>query len=298
MRASPLVTIGMPAFNSAATIRSSLESLLAQTFSDFELIVSDNASTDSTRDIVEELARLDPRIRYVRQAENIGANGNYSYVAQVARGAYFKWAASSDLCAPDFIEKCLAALENNGDAVLAAPRTSMFSGDISAAVLFEQDIEILDASPAARIGRLHTTLTYNNALNGLIRMEALRKTRLIEPYYQADVVLIGHLAMLGKIVRVNEYLYYRRMEVATATSLQDRTAWRRHHYPNLSARILFQAWKRYLGWMRACFASPMPFLEKIRVIIFVARLCYREKRLLWTDVCAAFSYFSRAGGRE
>ncbi len=117
MSSIPKISIGIPAYNSAATIGVCIASLLGQSFGDFELIVSDNASTDSTRDIVERLAQQDRRIRYVLQPENIGANQNYSYVARVARGEYFKWASSSDWCAPGFLEKCLTSLDQNRDAV-------------------------------------------------------------------------------------------------------------------------------------------------------------------------------------
>ena len=112
----------MPVFNGAATIAGAIEALLAQTFGDFELIVSDNASTDGTRDVVEGLVVQDARIRYQRQATNIGANNNYSHLAVVARGEFLKWASASDWCAPTFLERCLELLMRNADAVLAAAR--------------------------------------------------------------------------------------------------------------------------------------------------------------------------------
>jgi len=280
----------MPAYNSAATIGACIDSLLAQTFGDFELIISDNASTDSTRDIVESFLRQDHRIRYSRQPENIGANRNYSYVAQAARGAYFKWMSSSDWCAPSFLEKCLIALEQHNDAVLAAPRTRLFANDLSTATDYSYDIEIVDSTPAARLQRLTANMRLNNAVNGLIRMESLRRTRLIDPFYSADVVLMGHLAMLGKIILVDEYLYYRRMEIATLTAPRDSQAWRKHHYPQMSARVLFQSWKRNVGWFRACLGTPMPIAERARVVNFLARMCYWDRGLLMNDVLGAFQY--------
>ncbi len=300
MSSTPRISIGIPAYNSATTISASIESLLGQTFGDFELIVSDNASTDSTRAVVERLAQQDRRIRYVRQPENIGANRNYSYVAQVARGEYFKWASSSDLCAPDFLEKCLKSLEQNADAdaVLAAPRTRLFAGNPADATNYAHDIEILDSTPVARLKKLTSSLQLNNALNGLIRMSALNRTRLIDPYYRADEVLIGQLAMLGKIILVDEYLYYRRMEIATATALQDPVAWRKHHYPKLSARVLFQTWKRYTGWLRACMRTPMSFSERAQVLNYLLHMCYWERRSFLNDLHGAFRYALNRGNRE
>jgi glycosyltransferase involved in cell wall biosynthesis len=290
MSVIPKISIGMPAYNSGATIRASIESLLGQSFGDFELIVSDNASTDATRDIVESLAQQDCRIRYVCHPENIGANLNYSSVARAARGEYFKWASSSDWCARTFLARCLISLEQNDDAVLAAPRTRLFAGDLTTATDYMHDIEILDSSALARVVELTSNLRLNNAVNGVIRMEALRHTRLIDLFYGADVVLMGHLAMLGKIIRVDEFLYYRRMEVATATALQDPVAWRKHHYPELSARVLFQSWKQWFGWMRACMATPMSVTERTQVLNYLAQMCYWDRRSLMNDVQGAFQY--------
>jgi hypothetical protein len=176
------------------------------------------------------------------------------------------------------------------DAVVAAPRTRLFAGNLAAATDYAFDIEVLDETPSARLRRLTSDLQLNNAMNGLIRMSALRRTRLIDRYFQADEVLIGHLALLGKIVRVDEYLFYRRMEVATATALQDRAAWRRHHYPTLSARVLFQVWKRYGGWLRAVVSTPMPSAERLRVLTYFARMCNWDRRAFVDDVGGAVVY--------
>lgn len=293
MSSVPKISIGMPAYNSAATICSTIESLLGQSFGDFELIVSDNASTDSTRDIVERLAQQDSRIRYVRQTENIGANRNYTHVARIARGEYYKWTSSSDWYSPSFLEKCLIPLEQRDDAVLAAPRTRLFNGDIATASDYEHDIEVLDSSPAARLRRLTSELRLNNAVNGLIRTGSLRRTRLIAPFYHADVVLMGHLAMLGKILRVDEFLFYRRMEVPAAPASRDPVAWRKHHYPRVTSEMLFQSWKLYFGWMWACVATPMSLAERAQVLNHLARMCYWDKRLLIDDIRGAFAYATR-----
>lgn len=293
MNRVPILTIGLPAYNAAATIGPSIESLLAQTFGEFELLVSDNASTDGTREVVEAYVRADPRVRYLRQSENIGANGNYSHLVRVARGEFFKWAASSDLCAPTFVEKCVTALATRPDAVLAVPRTCTFVGDPSTAKRYDHDIEIIDATPSARLRALNSSLRLNNVLNGVVRLDALRRTRLIEPYYGADIVLVGHLALLGKILLVDEPLFFRRMEVSAATALQDPVACRRHHYPRLSARVLFQDWKRQYGWLRAGAATPMSFAEKMRVLSYLTQMCVWERRKLWDNVQQAFDYLFR-----
>ncbi|OGW48861.1 MAG: hypothetical protein A2V62_02665 [Nitrospirae bacterium RBG_19FT_COMBO_58_9] len=111
-------------------------------------------------------------------------------------------------------------------------------------------------------------------------------------------MLIGQLAMLGKIVLVDEYLYYRRMEAATATALQDPVAWRKHHYPKLSARVLFQTWKRYTGWLRACLRTPMSIVERAQVLNYLLRMCYWERRSFLNDLLGALRYAMTGGKRE
>jgi len=107
------VSIGMPVYNGAVYIREALDSLLVQSFENFELIISDNASTDDTQSICEEYVRSDPRIRYVRQKKNLGAAKNFHYVLDLAKSDYFMWAAADDYWMPTFIEECLILLRDN-----------------------------------------------------------------------------------------------------------------------------------------------------------------------------------------
>jgi glycosyltransferase involved in cell wall biosynthesis len=93
----PLISIGMPVYNGEMFVRQAVESLLMQTLGDFELIISDNASTDSTQEICAEFAARDPRIWYIRQETNSGGLANFSFVLQQARGKYFMWAAADDV---------------------------------------------------------------------------------------------------------------------------------------------------------------------------------------------------------
>lgn len=109
----PLVSIGMPVFNGEKYIIKALDSLLNQTFSNFKLIISDNASTDNTQIICEEYALKDNRIRYVRQPENRGALFNFKFVLNNSMGKYFMWAAHDDWRTPEFLEANVSALESN-----------------------------------------------------------------------------------------------------------------------------------------------------------------------------------------
>lgn len=292
MSRPPLISIGMPAYNAEAYIGSAIESLLAQTCGDFELIVSDNASTDGTRDVVEPYCTRDRRIRYERQPINIGANLNYSRVAQLATGELFKWSSSSDWCAPSFLERCVLALSNDSDAVLAVPRTRMFEGTHETSQPYSGDIEVLGATPYERFRTVMTTMALNNAINGLIRSSALRRTSLVRPYRGSDVVLMGHLAFLGKFLLLPEALYFRRMEVGTSTVLQDPAEVWRHHYPRPSGAMLLQGAKCQLGRLLAVLSAPMPATERMRSLVLVARMCNWDRDALAEDLRELWNFIS------
>lgn len=114
----PQVSIGMPVYNGAKFIREALDSLLVQTFTDFELIISDNTSTDETEAICREYAAKDERIRYVRQAKNLGPVANFKFVLDEAVGDYFMWAAHDDRRHFTALERMMEVFSENADVGL------------------------------------------------------------------------------------------------------------------------------------------------------------------------------------
>lgn len=112
--APPAVSIGMPVYNGEKYIREALDSLLGQSHADFELIISDNASTDETESICQQYAAQDSRIRYVRQPVNLGALANFAFVLDKARGGRFMWAAADDKWDPNWISEMLNAMKKSG----------------------------------------------------------------------------------------------------------------------------------------------------------------------------------------
>ena len=119
MNGIPRLSIGLPVYNGEDYVCESLDSLLGQSYEDFELIISDNASTDSTGDICRRYAKEDSRIRYIHQRQNIGLTRNHNFVFQESRGELFKWAAADDLYGRDLLRCCVEALDAHPDVVLA-----------------------------------------------------------------------------------------------------------------------------------------------------------------------------------
>jgi glycosyltransferase involved in cell wall biosynthesis len=174
---SPRVSIGVPVYNGQKYIDATLDSLIAQTCSDLEIIVTDNCSTDATPQIVQSYAGRDPRVIYLRNVANLGPARNYNSSLAVARGEYFKWCSADDVCAPDFVEKCVAVLDADPAVVLAYPRTSIIdsAGTIVGQYQYELDFDDPDAwLRYSRIINVNHHAHGAHELYGVMRLDALR----------------------------------------------------------------------------------------------------------------------------
>jgi glycosyltransferase involved in cell wall biosynthesis len=219
---APKVSIGMPVFNGARTLRESIASVADQTYTDFELIISDNASTDETADICREIARRDARILYQRHATNVGAAANFNHVFRQSRGEYFKWMAADDLIHPRFLERTVKVLdEAPPSVVLAFPLRRHISHDGNPVegepwlVNFRQrpTERLHDLDYAELVGVCGSRCPM--FVFGLQRANAMRKTRLIGDYIAADVVYVAELRLTGRFWLVPEVLYAQRLHPET-----------------------------------------------------------------------------------
>jgi glycosyltransferase involved in cell wall biosynthesis len=204
-----------------------LDSILQQDYGDFELIISDNASTDRTEEICQELAAKDKRIRYSRNQTNIGSSGNYARVFELAQGEYFKWAAHDDMCRPQFLSRCIETFSEAPDAVvLVAPMVALIDSEglPSTVVLPFERLHTRALSPRRRFRHVLSNVQWAPAAYGLFRRAALKKTRLIGPYLGSDCVLLAEIALLGEIWEIPEVLTHRRFHPEIST-----TANRRNH---------------------------------------------------------------------
>lgn len=207
--ADPRLTIGLPVYNGERYLEQALDALLAQTFQDFELIISDNASTDCTPEICERYQERDARVRYVRQPVGIGAAPNHNVLVPMARGTYFKWASHDDLYAPTLLERCIQILDAEPEPVLAHAFDAII--DAQGAVVHREPyaLDTANPRPSARLRSL-LRVPGGNDFYGVIRTEVLRRVRPNGSYYNADRTFVASLGLQGPFRQVPEVLYFRR----------------------------------------------------------------------------------------
>jgi glycosyltransferase involved in cell wall biosynthesis len=221
---TPRLSVGLPVYNGEVYLAEALEDLLGQTYTDLELIISDNASTDETEGICRKYAAMDPRIRYIRQQRNIGLAANHQFVLTVARGALFKWASHDDLYDPRLLEGCVAALDANPDAVLAHSWTAIVDPGSALARPVTYSLNSAATDPVERFRSLLLDDGGDDDY-GVIRIEALRRIRPFGSHFHADRTMMAELAVHGRFVHVPDWLYFRRDHPSRASRVQDIRAW-------------------------------------------------------------------------
>ncbi len=237
----PLVSIGMPVYNGALYIRDALDSLVNQTFKNFELLISDNASTDETRVICQEYAARDDRIHYVSQPNNLGPSANFQYVLTEARGKYFMWAAHDDRWAFRFLEQTVAILEEDGGCGLAFSHYIERNLESGAEKLHQ--VQASNSKSGIRNYATRALDMCPSLIYGVYRIETVRNTT-FGKFDFADVHFIAELALGTRIRVVNDYLYIagtkgsRKPYSMTQTRI-NRTDFLRSQYTLLSKHFYF-----------------------------------------------------------
>jgi glycosyltransferase involved in cell wall biosynthesis len=209
MNATPRLSIGLAVYNGENFLSQSIEALLGQTYEDFELIISDNASTDGTADICQRYAKQDSRVRYFRQRENIGSAPNHNFTIHQAKGELFKTASHDDLYGRDLLRLCVAALDEHPAVVLAHSWSAQI--DETNAVTEVVDYPVNTAALHAP-ERLRSMLFdgWGDDEGGVLRTDVLRRTALHGSYHFADRTFTVELALHGPFYMVPEYHYFRR----------------------------------------------------------------------------------------
>jgi glycosyltransferase involved in cell wall biosynthesis len=196
-------------YNGEEYLAESLDALLGQTYEDFELVISDNASTDGTEDICRRYAAKDSRIRYIRLPRNIGAAPNHNFVFAECRSELFKWASHDDLYGRELLQRCVDALDERPEVVLAHVDQAVIDEKGEVKVPYEYTIATDSPHPPVRFRSLLFE-PGGDDWYGVIRTEVLRRVKPLDSFHHADRTFVAELALHGPFHQVPELLYFRR----------------------------------------------------------------------------------------
>jgi glycosyltransferase involved in cell wall biosynthesis len=292
----PKVSIGMPVYNAESYLREAVESLLAQTFTDYEIIISDNASTDQTEAICRAYAKADSRISYVRQSENLGATGNFNHVFGLARGPYFKWASYDDVCEPDFLAKCVEVLESRPEIVWVHSASSKINehGDVIDSTAPEAEgightseaglpRRFFDSpSPHQRFQGVLLGTNWCVDSYGLIRADALRATQLLPACYGSEKVLMGALSLAGCYHEIPETLFYQRVHAAASSRIENAADQLTFMDTKATSRFASTRVRLLLGHLDSISDSSLPAWQKFRCLLIIGKYLLQTNK--WSSV--------------
>lgn len=270
---TPKVSLGLPVYNEERYLRETLDSILNQDFGDFELIVSDNASTDATEEICWQYAQKDARIRYVRQDHNMGQILNLNEVFLRARGTYFKWCGGHDILHSAFLSRCLTEIDPRPSVICCYPIVEAIETDGTHVPDSEWTrIDTRTMNLNSRVNTILWGMSGCNPIFGLLRTDALRRTRLFRYVVCPDNLIIFELSLVGHIAFIPEKLLFARRprEPETYSALTRR--YRRTWYPegrSLYFRAWLSNWRLLFEHIRSILFWPVPFRKKFVLLISV-----------------------------
>lgn len=281
----PLVSIGLPVYNGEDYLEQAIDSILRQTYPDWELLISDNHSNDTTEEICRQAQARDPRVRYIRQSENLGAAANYDLVVDQTNGPYFKWMAHDDVCQPRFIEVCVDVLEREPSVVLAYPSILDINekGDLMGPC--DADLGFDHADPSVRFRRTMSTPHRCVPIFGVMRREMLVQTAGHGNFPSSDRNLLGEIALYGRLIEVPEPLLLHR-EHDDRFSVRFRTTETQQAWldPKRSDVRNLPTWRRLISYLRAIRRSRVSTSTKLRCFQWMTRWAVAKRRDLINEV--------------
>jgi glycosyltransferase involved in cell wall biosynthesis len=272
---APRLTIGLPTYNGERYLEAAVRALLEQTFGDFELVISDNASTDGTAAVCRALASEDERIRYLRQPTNIGSAANHNVLIDEARGELFKWASDDDLYDHRLLQRCVDLLDADPDVVLAHSGDCYIGPDDQ--VIGASTYRLVTGDPSPR--RRFRSVLYERGGNdfyGVMRTDVLRRTHRHGSYHNADRTFVAEMALHGRFAHDPEVLYFRRdhadrSERSTGRVTDDR--------PSTSGSARLREMRRYVAEF-AEIVRTAPLSRSERVACFAELSAYVCSRVV------------------
>jgi len=276
----PRVSIGIPVYNGENYLTKAIEAALAQTYEDFEIVISDNASTDGTAEICRAFAERDSRVRYFRNETNLGASRNYRRTFDEARGEFFCWMPHDDAMLPEFLARCVAVLDAEPDVVLAYPFYLIRQSSEEPVPLLagrNADLRLATAHERIRVYFREQLIGPNWPIFGLYRRSVLSTTQLLRPLIGADDYVTLEVVVRGKVAQIPEELYVLRTHPDAWHEARQRdrkglarifgteTKWAAEWFDpaNKSLKVVFPHWRRLREYFLVFWRSPAPVRSKV-----------------------------------
>lgn len=290
---SSRVTIGLPVKNGADYVGGALKSLLDQTFTDFRLLISDNASTDETEDACRAIAGSDSRVEYYRHNHDLGAAANYNYVFERSDSPLFTWAAHDDLRDPRYLEMCVSALDAREDAVVAFTGTLDIGPDGEPMDVWAPMKGYESPDPAVRLSdALSQAETF--PIFGVMRREAIERSRLHLPYAGSDRAMLAYLAAQGPFIQIDEPLFLHRQHskrsVYSARNRRERMEW---WDPGSVDRLVVPNLMLTRDYWRAIMQASLTSRERRDCLTVLVRDVMRRRRSIVIDSAGAARFWLR-----
>jgi len=268
-----MVGVGMPVYNGERYLAEAIESVLGQTGTSIELVISDNASTDRTQDICRSYAAKDSRVRYFRSDVNLGAHPNFTRAFELACGRYFKWAAHDDVLQPDFLRRCVASLEAAPDAALCQSAIEYIDESGTSLGVHAHHVAASDASDAARRFSALALRPHDcYSMMGVLRRGLVEPLMPLENFHGADRVLLARIALAGRFITLPEALLKVRDHAARYSRAQkgqrDRAAW---YDARNRGKLSFPVWRMYGRYWAAVAAANAPAAVRTRASLALLR---------------------------
>ncbi len=286
MNGAPLITIGLPVYNSERYLAQSLDSLLNQSFREFQLIISDNASTDQTPVICQNYTKRDSRVVYHRNPVNIGLSPNFNQVFAFSKSPYFKWATADDYWAPTMLEKTLEIMESDSQIALCYPKTTLVNAEGGNPQLYNDNLHLVTDSSRERFIRLLQHIRLSHQHLGISRASMVKCTHMLGEFVGSDINFLAELSLYGKFYEIPERLFFRRFhEDSSSWARHDASHQERRYHSAKSARIALSRWRQYAAFFQAVHCAQLSVIDRWALYRFLARRMrwnrYELVRELW-----------------
>ncbi|MFN2123668.1 MAG: glycosyltransferase family 2 protein, partial [Candidatus Promineifilaceae bacterium] len=288
------VSIGLPVFNGEDYIAQAIESVVNQTYSFLELIISDNGSCDATETICRNYAAHDGRVRYYRSKVNLGASWNYNRTVDLARGKYFRWLAHDDALDPTLVEKSVSVLEESPGVILCFTWTKDIDGDGKEIAVKKSTRKYADDDRSVRFFSLGLGHPIHNCeeVFGLVRTKDLRQTPIIANYSDSDRTLLARLALQGAFYEIPEPLFLHRLHDRSSVKMYPEDDMRMIWFdPTKEGKPVFPTWRQVHDLFLASNKTAMTLSERSKCYFAWLRLANRRRHGLFAEVRRGFGFY-------